>query len=257
MKKMLLTRTLAGVLLAGLPTSMFGIVIDAKTNIFAAGQDTTAINTMGGLFPAGTVITPGSNVLSFAVSGGPLTCAFSGVCMTTTIGADGASIAFPFGPTTGTDITALGTNGISGIKFTGRQMFLVGVFLNDSIPTGSGPFTPTFVSTGGTYNADTDTSFQAFFLGQVFYIGDGKTGFNSAGGTTQLFNVPVGATRLFLGFADAFDNFTGPWGAYGDNGGSLNVTITGIAAVTVPEPGTIMLMGLGLAALGMLRKRIA
>jgi PEP-CTERM motif len=249
MNRMVLLCALASVLLAGLPTSLFAAIIDGKTNVFVAGQDTTGINTMGGLFPTAIAITPGSNVLSFAVTG-TTTCAATAPC-NNPLGADGGN---PI-PGAGTNITANGTNGISGIIFTGREMFLVGVFLNDSIPTGSGPFTPTFVSTGGTYNADTDTSFQAFFLGQVFYIGDGKTGFNNAGGTTQLFNVPVGATRLFLGFADAFNNFTGAFGAYGDNGGSLNVTISGIQHGAVPEPGTMMLLGLGLAGLALLRKK--
>ncbi len=211
---------------------------------------------MGGLFPTATVITPGTTVLSFAVTG-TTTCG-AGVCSPSGgIVADGANLPFVVGPTTGTDITANGSNGISGIKFTGAQMFLVGLFLDASTPTGTGPFTPTFVSSGGTYNADTATSFPAFFLGQVFYIGDGKTGYNNPAGTTQLWNVPSGATRLFLGFADAFNNFTGAWGAYGDNGGSLNVTITGIVPASVPEPGTIMLMGLGLAGLALLRKKAA
>jgi len=162
---------------------------------------------------------------------------------------------FPTGPTTGTDITANGTNGISGIIFHGREMFLAGVFLADSIPTGAGPFTPTFVSTGGTYNADTDASFQAFFLGQVFLIGDGRTGFNNAGGTIQTWAVPANATRLFLGFADAFNNFTGPWGAYGDNSGALNVSVNVQQPSGIPEPASLALLGLGLAGLSFSRRK--
>jgi hypothetical protein len=102
-------------------------------------------------------------------------------------------------------------------------------------------------------------------LSQVFFVGDGLTGtdaVNVGSGSTQTFQVPTGATRLFLGFADAFNNFdsigTGP-GAYGDNTGSLSVNINtmGLAAAGVPEPGTIMLMGLGMIGLALLRRKIA
>src|SRR5262245_25090965 len=157
MKKMLLTITLAGALLVALPTSLFAtsITIGAKTNIFVAGQDSTGINTMGGLFPVAIPLTPGTSVLSFGATG-TTTCALTGVCATTTIGADGAALSFPFGSTGGTNITPIG-NGVSGIQFTGREMFLVGVFLNDDLPsqlpTGTtGPFSLAY--TGSVYNAD-------------------------------------------------------------------------------------------------------
>ena len=260
MKKRFLSAAFGGVLLAGLPTSLFASIIDAKTNIFVAGQDSTGINTMGGLFPAvaQTFVAGAGQTVQFNVSGvtgcgsiGTGGCAAAG----TTIGADGATLSFQTGPQTGTDISALG-NGISGIKFAGREMFLVGVFLDNSVPSGAGPFTPSFVSTGGTFNADTATSFPAFFTGQVFFIGDGRTGFNNAAGTVQTWAVPTNATRLFLGFADAFDNFVGPWGAYSDNTGSLNVTVTVQNATATPEPNTIMLVGIGLIGLAYVRKRI-
>jgi PEP-CTERM motif-containing protein len=259
MKKLLLSAALGGMLLAGLPTSLFATIVDAKTNIFVAGQDSTGINTQGGLFPAvaQTFVAGAGQTVRFAVTPSPLTCGV-GPCASAGTG-DGAALSFPTGAQTGTDITALGTNGISGIKFTGREMFLVGVFLDSSTPTGGGPFTPTFVSTGGTFNADTDTSFAAFFTGQVFFIGDGRTGFNNSGGTVQTWAVPTNATRLFLGFADAFDNFVGPWGAYGDNTGSLSVTVSvqNPIGAPVPEPNTIMLMGVVLVGLAYFRKRIA
>ena len=57
-------------------------------------------------------------------------------------------------------------------------------------------------------------------LAQVFFIGNGRT----AEGTLQRFIVPKGATRLFLGFADAY-GFTGPPGYYGDNSGFVEVRI--------------------------------
>lgn len=260
MKKLLLSAALGGMLLAGLPTSLFATVIDAKTNIFVAGQDSTGINTQGGLFPAvaQTFVAGAGQTVRFAVTPSPLTCGPTVPCTSAGTG-DGAALTFPTGPTTGTNISPNGTNGISGIILTGREMFLVGVFLDSSTPTGPGPFTPTFVSTGGTYNADTDTSFAAFFTGQVFYIGDARTGFNNAGGTLQTWAVPTNATRLFLGFADAFDNFVGPWGGYSDNTGALNVTVSvqNPVGAPVPEPNTVMLLGFILIGLAYFRKRIA
>jgi len=260
MKKLLVSAAFGGMLLAGLPTSLFATIVSATTNIFIAGQDSTGINTGGGLFPAVAqtfVAGPGQTV-QFAVTTSALTCGPAVPCTSAGTG-DGAALIFPVGPPNGTDITALGTNGISGIIFTGREMFLVGVFLDSSTPSGPGPFTPTFVSTGGTFNADTDTSFAAFFTGQVFLIGDGRTGLNNSGGILQTWAVPTNATRLFLGFADAFGNFVGPWGAYDDNTGSLNVTVSvqNPIGAPVPEPNTIMLMGVVLIGLAYFRKRIA
>jgi hypothetical protein len=69
-------------------------------------------------------------------------------------------------------------------------------------------------------------------LGQVFFIGDGRTD----GGTLQVFDVPQGATRLWLGVHDAFE--------WNDNDGSYSV-----AAIPVPAPAPLLLMLSGLAFL--------
>ena len=61
-------------------------------------------------------------------------------------------------------------------------------------------------------------------IGQVFFIGDGRT----SGGTLQNFHAPTGATRLYLGYADAL-NFGFPSstpGSYWDNSGALNVAVS-------------------------------
>jgi len=251
-----MTKTLPSVacivlLSAALPEAVSAATITANTNIFVAGQDSTGINTMGGLFPS-VIQTfaagPGKSV-TFSVTPSLLSCG-TGPCVNAGTG-DGAGLLFASGPTTGTDLAANGTNGISGLIFHGREMFLVGVFLDNSTPTGPGPSTLTFVSSGGTLNADTATSFPAFALGQVFVIGDGRTGFNNAAGSLQTWAIPTNATRLFVGFADGFDNFVGLWGDYGNNTGALNVTAT--VLTDTPEPATVLLAGLGLIGLRCLR----
>src|SRR5207247_9873432 len=115
-----------------------------------------------------------------------------------------AGTSNPFG-NAGTGITS--NTGVSGISFDGRVMFLIGVFLTDAAPTsGTQPADIRFFSSGGGCDADHRVNWfdpsTTFAIGQTFYIGDGKTGFNNGSGTTQVWNIPSTATRLFLGFAD-------------------------------------------------------
>jgi hypothetical protein len=56
-------------------------------------------------------------------------------------------------------------------------------------------------------------------LAQLFFIGDGR-----ATRRLQRFEIPAGATRLYLGLADAF-GFRGPPGNYDDNTGAFDVTV--------------------------------
>jgi hypothetical protein len=74
-----------------------------------------------------------------------------------------------------------------------------------------------------------NTSFTSLLplLYETFFIGDGLTG--DGVGTAQLFQIPPGATRLFLGIPDA-DGFDGPPGGYGDNSGAFNVTVKVLVA---------------------------
>src|SRR5689334_4190798 len=101
MKKLLLSVTLGGALLVGLPASMSAITISAMTNIFAAGQDSTGVNTMGGLFPsvAQNFLSGAGQTVTFNVTPSALSCG-TGACASAGTG-DGAAINFPFGPTNG------------------------------------------------------------------------------------------------------------------------------------------------------------
>jgi hypothetical protein len=124
-------------------------------------------------------------------------------------------------PTSGPDGDALGSyaggtieaaGAVSGIVSTARVGFLAGVFLGDQPPSAP-PSSLTF---------DDNYDFLELRpqLGQLFYIGDG-TGID---GSLQGFAIPPGATRLFLGIADAF-NFFGPPGFYDDNSGSFTLLV--------------------------------
>lgn len=137
---------------------------------------------------------------------------------------------------TGSSLTSFG--GIS--SYTGPQGPLVGVFLDASIPNGAAPAGLDFSSSG----MGIDFLSLAPALGQVFYIGDGKT----SGGVFQQFIAPAGATRLALGIPDGF-GFGGAPGAYDDNDGSYRVRL-GINEVPtlVPEPGGMALLLAALAA---------
>lgn len=98
--------------------------------------------------------------------------------------------------------------GISGIVHRRNGMFLVGVFLTDAAPSNPAPPRLDVTMPG---KAD----LLAPRTGQTFLVGDGKG---------QKYRVPSGATRLFLGFADAY-LYRGVPGWYDNNDGYLNVTV--------------------------------
>jgi hypothetical protein len=182
--------------------------------------------------------TPAVEALTFAAQAGQaITVSATGLvgcCSSADIGPDGyarpTDIFTPLGP-------------ISGFVAS-VQMNLVGVF-TDGLPAGPAP--ASFDYSGGVGQ----TSFSPL-LNQVFFIGDGLTGTGS--GSVQTFNVPSGATELWLGFADAL-GFSGEPGFYGDNPGSLSVSAK-LGPSTVPEPGAGVLLLVGLVALALTRRSL-
>ncbi len=110
---------------------------------------------------------------------------------------------------------------LGGISaFTGPQGSLVGIFLDATNP---GAKTAPLNMDYSTENATNSASFMPN-LGQIFFIGDGIAADTTK--TVQTFAAPAGATRLFLGFADAA-GFSGAPGCYGDNFGFLDAMVTG------------------------------
>jgi len=253
------------ILLIGLSTSAFATTVLGTANIYGA---VTLVGAGDGSGTAPTLV---------SLAGGTTSVDFTGVsgvvdCTSGTTGFCGTGNSADGGTTetTGTAITAPG-NGISGITFSGRDMFLVGVFINSgSAPsTGAGPAALNYgisgSTTGGMQDASDVPSFEPA-LNQVFFIGDGTEGLNGVcpagtvdsvacvGGTVQISYVPTGANELFLGFVDGAGDVGSP-GDYNDNTGSITLTVNQFSGV--PEPGTMMLMGLGLAACALLRKKLA
>jgi len=171
------------------------IVMDPD-NVFSS----TMLSQFGG--------TPATLAFQFAAQPGlSVTLSATGkiaCCTTIDIGPDGQSGSFTM-PSVGS---------ISG--FTNPTGWpLVGVFTNGD-PTGSAPAAYNYTVAG-----DSQLSYSPV-LNQIFFIGDGLTGTGT--GSVQTFNVPAGATELWLGIADV--SGTGTPGSYGDNPGSFTVSAT-------------------------------
>ena len=246
---------LVGLLGLGIAESLSAsilLTVPGTSNIFAAGQSSTAA-VGGGTLPdeVDFIPTPG-NVLSFTGPGIPTGTPVTGTtnpCPTClNAGPDGVNEG---SQPPATNISSSGTT-LSEIQFTGNEMFLIAVFLGPSLPGSQ-------VASIGDYGnvASGITSTQLTYtpiLGQTFFVGDGLTGTGS--GSVQQFIVPTGATRLFLGFAEAM-SFVGQAGMFSDNTGSLNVNLQIVPSTGVPEPSTIVLVALGFAALAVGRKKIS
>jgi hypothetical protein len=225
-------------LLFPLAASAATVSVDGRANLFAAGQAavTAPAGGGGGVLPPSVAFAAGAGkVLTFSSVLGLTDCCSGAPDMD----ADGSTNLI------GTGTSVVAANGISGITAS-RQMFLAGVFLDDSVPAGAAPASLDF--TGNTGFASLSP-----LLNQMFFIGDGLTGTGS--GAVQSFLVPTGATRLFLGFADGFA-FIGAHGYYDDNRGTLRATFEISDGTTVvPVPAALPLMLAGLGVFGLLARR--
>jgi len=172
----------------------------------------------------GIPLSPGT-VLTFSVNG---SVSFSGGTPTDT--PDGG--VFNTINTFGLDGTP-SSNGIAGML--APQNALVGLFLDDSVPTSSGaPPRLDFSASGLGMGFPTLSP----GLKQPFFIGDGLTGQGT--GAVQQFVVPAGATRFFLGVVDGVE--------WHNNTGTLNVTVNSsggasagpLAAALLPTSRSIM-----------------
>ena len=219
------------------------LTVPGSANIFGAGHASPPAPAGGGAgqLPPMFSFAAGSNqILTFSSVTGSVRVDFDDTPGGSN-GPDGGTIY------TRTDVFSFG--GISGIINNQRTMFLVGVFVGPTEPTDPAPARLDFSNTGLTENFSSLSP----ALNQVFFIGDGLTGTGS--GVMQQFLVPSGATRLYLGFADAFDpgsnTISGQPGFYGDNDGAISATFA-----IVPEPSSLILSVLAVLVVGgTMRKR--
>lgn len=204
------------------------LTVVATSDISAAGQASLPATLFPGTFPPSDSFTAGPNqILTFSSVTGTIGCNF-----VITNGPDGTCF-----PNVSTTVTNSG--GISGINVNHANMFLVGVFLDASAPSGAGPSALNY-NYGTPVSLNTSDAGFSPILDQVFFIGDGLTGAGT--GSEQVFKVPTGADRLYLGFADSFDSVPS---FYGDDVGSLVATFA-ITTITTPEPAHGFLVAGGL-----------
>ena len=213
---------------------------------------TTSIYAVAGSTAGSSNTNDGTEAVSFSVVGGQtynITATGTLNCCngdsTYDGGPDGIQIS-PFDSTVGVE-----TNGLSAL--TGNSFLgLVGVFGDGSDPRGNA--SPAALA----FDANNPSSV-APELWQIFYIGDGRSGYENPLGSLLDFTAPSGATVLYLGLIDH-----GPGGAlspccYGDNIGSLEALV---APPAVPLPAAFplfgsVLLGSGLLAWRSKRKRAA
>lgn len=231
--------SVAMVLLAVQPSAADPVTktVSGLANIFGAGYNDAPDpdGGGGGIAPPYVDLSAGSTV-TFSSVIGTVSCCGGG----SPNGADGGT-----GASGTTDIYSW--RAISGIKDDSATMFLVGVFTNAS-PSGSAPARLDF--TGAAAKNFTDLS---PLLNQTFFIGDGR---RNDGTTLQKFHAPAGATRLSLGFADAYDFGTPQHllpGYYGDNRDSLSATLA--VTAPVPLPPSLLLLAPGVAGVAVARRR--
>jgi hypothetical protein len=185
---------------ASCPASL--IMVSGQANIFGAGSDFAPGpgGEGGGVVPPSWQLPEGTRVVTFPNTTGLVTP------MQALVDPGG-----PGGDRQGaTDITSYG--GISGIIDRRNGMFLVGAFLTDDPPESPAPNRLDFTKREGFRTL-------APRIAQTFFIGDGKD---------RSVRVPRGATRLFLGFADAYSGghfYQGEPGFYDNNGGYLCVGV--------------------------------
>jgi hypothetical protein len=200
--------------------------VSGQSNLWLAGMPDGA-NDGKDVAPAQSpVLVPGLSLaggeaLTFDFLGGSVSN-WSGGALSGPDGSPDPQQAYTHGP----------INGISRVRAPVNS--LIGVFLSPDLTS-----VPDMLDFSLPGSRDFETLTPS--LQQVFFIGDGLTG----SGLTQSFIAPTGATRLFLGTMDSND--------WNDNKGAFAVTVN--SSTSVPEPSTMLLLGVSLIGLIGLRRK--
>jgi hypothetical protein len=186
------------------PTSLTKVVtVPGSANILGAGHTALPPDPAGpgheGMFPV-LVELPAGNGRTMTVTSVSGTIDIDSAGTVPPIPADG--FVFTATPIAGPSIGGL------RVATADRHAYLGGVFLDDAEPHEPGPASYVVNATASTISGVT--------VGQLFFIGDGLDGATPESGDVQMFRVPDGATRLFLGFLD---------GDYLDNLGAITATV--------------------------------
>ena len=230
---------------AGWSQTYSNVTVLSTDNLSGAGNSNTTPNPgggSGGTAASSYALTAGSGrTLTFQSVSGDISLSHPHVrTLPDGIQADGSA---PFGLSL--NVSSFG--GVSGIALDRGSGFLAGVFLDAGYPS-SAPASLTFVnSMGSASGTNVGFTMLAPLIGQIFFIGDGRTGNGS--GATQTFNVPNGATRLFLGIVDA-GSYSGAPAQFQDNDGQFNASFQ-----VVPEPTTLAAVALGVSLLARRRRQ--
>jgi hypothetical protein len=194
--------------------------ISAMFNIYGAGQSSPPDpgGNGGGVLPPEFDLPANASLLTFSSVTGVISLNdyFEGESNDPDSAGSSSNYGYPIG-----NFPAL--DGLSGITAPGLG-WLVGVFESDTPPTDPAPASLDFTTLG------TDFGSLSPALNQVFFVGDGLTGDGS--GNIQQFQVPAGATQLYLGIADGNGASPQLVGSYVDNTGSFTASFTVLATGT-------------------------
>jgi hypothetical protein len=183
------------------------LVVDSHMDAYQAGGNadgSDGIPPVAYSFPA----TPGQ-VLVFSSVTGSWTCRLD-IAPYGPDGKMGGCLGYggaPFPP----------TGALSGFNLTDFNGPLVGVFLEDTLPSSPPPGLRFYGSDNSQGGIKINFQVLSPAIGQLFFIGDGRRGFNAPSSKPQFFNVPPTATHLYLGWLDVY---------FSDNAGKVHAHFT-------------------------------
>jgi hypothetical protein len=196
---------------ASSPAQAQTLKVDSNYEISGAGYKAVTTSDGTGALPHKIALPKGSTSVTFAIDGGTIK---KGRCTAPCITIDGGNTYNDAdGVGDGYSANLQPDESISGIQ-SPTLGFVTGVF-ESGPPTGEAPATLDFNTIGTNFSSLSPE------LQQLFFIGDGLTGDGT--GSVQVFYVPSGAKKLYLGITDVC-NGNGPPSCYGDNSGDFVVS---------------------------------